>query len=49
MLNFFKTLSPDATAHMIVIAFIAVLSVVLVVSDYRSRREAKRNNSEDQQ
>ncbi|WP_337263349.1 MULTISPECIES: hypothetical protein [unclassified Serratia (in: enterobacteria)] len=48
MINFIKTLSPDATAHLIVIAIIAVLSVVLVVSDYRSRREAKRN-SEDQQ
>lgn len=43
MLNFFKTLTPDAIAHLIVIAIIAVLSAVLIVSDYRNRREAKRN------
>jgi hypothetical protein len=49
MLNFFKTLTPDATAHLIFIAIIAVLSAVLIVSDYRSRREARRNNIEDQQ
>lgn len=49
MLNFFKTLSSDATAHLIVIAIIAVLSAVIFVSDYRSRREARRNNIEDQQ
>ncbi|WP_154666966.1 hypothetical protein [Chania multitudinisentens] len=49
MIHFLKTLSPDATAHLIVLAIIAVLSVVLVVSDYRSRREAKRSNAEDQQ
>jgi type II secretory pathway pseudopilin PulG len=49
MLNFLKTLTPDAIAHLIVIAIIAVLSVVLIVSDYRSRREARRNNIEDQQ
>lgn len=43
MLNFFETLTPDAIAHLVVIAIIAVLSAVLIVSDYRNRRETKRN------
>lgn len=43
MLNFFKTLTPDAIAHLAVIVIIAVLSAVLIVSDYRNRREVKSN------
>lgn len=48
MLNFFTTLTPDAITHLVVIAIIAVLSVVLIVSDYRNRRESKRNTEEQQ-
>lgn len=45
MLNFLKTLSPDAIAYLVVLTAFAALSVVFIVNDCRGRRETKRSNA----
>ncbi|WP_447878418.1 hypothetical protein [Serratia fonticola] len=45
MLNFLKTLSPDAIAYLVVLAAFAALSVVFIVRDCRNRRETRRSDA----
>ncbi|MBL5859620.1 hypothetical protein JBO49_03205 [Serratia fonticola] len=45
MLNFVKTLTPDAIVYLAILTIFAALSVVFIVKDCRGRRETKRSNA----